>query len=148
MSTAVHQLSTGIWSHLTYFWIQISMPRCDYIFYFWSTKIVLLTITHTTWWKRRTIHWSFVGVQISDFGLAVSSGNRSKGNLKLSGTLGYVAPEYLLDGMSPFSSSYPSSATYCLHLTLFTAMMSYSYYVQLYSIQGSWQRRAMYMRSE
>uniref|UniRef100_A0ACD5YI54 Uncharacterized protein n=1 Tax=Avena sativa TaxID=4498 RepID=A0ACD5YI54_AVESA len=36
--------------------------------------------------------------KISDFGLAVSSGNRSKGNLKLSGTLGYVAPEYLLDG--------------------------------------------------
>ncbi|KAM0879785.1 hypothetical protein ACQ4PT_034011 [Festuca glaucescens] len=36
--------------------------------------------------------------KISDFGLAVSSGNRTKGNLKLSGTLGYVAPEYLLDG--------------------------------------------------
>uniref|UniRef100_A0A453NH71 Protein kinase domain-containing protein n=1 Tax=Aegilops tauschii subsp. strangulata TaxID=200361 RepID=A0A453NH71_AEGTS len=36
--------------------------------------------------------------KISDFGLAVTSGNRSKGNLKLSGTLGYVAPEYLLDG--------------------------------------------------
>lgn len=36
--------------------------------------------------------------KISDFGLAVASGNHSKGNLKLSGTLGYVAPEYLLDG--------------------------------------------------
>ncbi|KAG8070045.1 hypothetical protein GUJ93_ZPchr0006g42359 [Zizania palustris] len=36
--------------------------------------------------------------KISDFGLAVTSGNHSKGNLKLSGTLGYVAPEYLLDG--------------------------------------------------
>uniref|UniRef100_A0A0D9VD09 Protein kinase domain-containing protein n=1 Tax=Leersia perrieri TaxID=77586 RepID=A0A0D9VD09_9ORYZ len=36
--------------------------------------------------------------EISDFGLAVTSGNHSKGNLKLSGTLGYVAPEYLLDG--------------------------------------------------
>jgi len=36
--------------------------------------------------------------KISDFGLAVISGNHSKGNLKLSGTMGYVAPEYLLDG--------------------------------------------------
>ncbi|KAK3152316.1 hypothetical protein QOZ80_2BG0157270 [Eleusine coracana subsp. coracana] len=36
--------------------------------------------------------------KISDFGLAVTSGNHNKGNLKLSGTLGYVAPEYLLDG--------------------------------------------------
>ncbi|KAL6888409.1 hypothetical protein ACP4OV_009435 [Aristida adscensionis] len=36
--------------------------------------------------------------KISDFGLAVTSGNHSKGNLKLSGTMGYVAPEYLLDG--------------------------------------------------
>ncbi|KAL5207599.1 hypothetical protein ABZP36_032034 [Zizania latifolia] len=36
--------------------------------------------------------------KISDFGLAVTSGNHSKENLKLSGTLGYVAPEYLLDG--------------------------------------------------
>jgi serine/threonine protein kinase len=37
-------------------------------------------------------------MQISDFGLAVTSGNHSKGNIKLSGTMGYVAPEYLLDG--------------------------------------------------
>ncbi|KAG2649003.1 probable receptor-like protein kinase At1g80640 [Panicum virgatum] len=36
--------------------------------------------------------------KISDFGLAVTSGNQSKGNIKLSGTMGYVAPEYLLDG--------------------------------------------------
>ncbi|XP_062218403.1 probable receptor-like protein kinase At1g80640 isoform X2 [Phragmites australis] len=36
--------------------------------------------------------------KISDFGLAVTSGNHSKGNMKLSGTLGYVAPEYLLHG--------------------------------------------------
>ncbi|KAG8058296.1 hypothetical protein GUJ93_ZPchr0002g24033 [Zizania palustris] len=36
--------------------------------------------------------------KISDFGLAVTSGNHSKENLNLSGTLGYVAPEYLLDG--------------------------------------------------
>ncbi|RLN07200.1 putative receptor-like protein kinase [Panicum miliaceum] len=36
--------------------------------------------------------------KISDFGLAVTIGNHSKGNIKLSGTMGYVAPEYLLDG--------------------------------------------------
>ncbi|KAK1369935.1 Protein kinase domain-containing protein [Heracleum sosnowskyi] len=35
--------------------------------------------------------------KLSDFGLAVTQGT-NKGNLKLSGTLGYVAPEYLLDG--------------------------------------------------
>jgi serine/threonine protein kinase len=37
-------------------------------------------------------------IQLSDFGLAVTSGIENK-NIKLSGTLGYVAPEYLLDGM-------------------------------------------------
>ncbi|KAL5985476.1 hypothetical protein ACLOJK_027460 [Asimina triloba] len=36
--------------------------------------------------------------QISDFGLAVSVGSQNKTVVKLSGTLGYVAPEYLLDG--------------------------------------------------
>uniref|UniRef100_A0A2N9IGE3 Protein kinase domain-containing protein n=1 Tax=Fagus sylvatica TaxID=28930 RepID=A0A2N9IGE3_FAGSY len=35
--------------------------------------------------------------KLSDFGLAVTSGIENK-NIKLSGTLGYVAPEYLLDG--------------------------------------------------
>ncbi|RZC53925.1 hypothetical protein C5167_012780 [Papaver somniferum] len=34
---------------------------------------------------------------LSDFGLAVASGLQ-KSNIKLSGTLGYVAPEYILDG--------------------------------------------------
>lgn len=37
-------------------------------------------------------------IQISDFGLAVTNGMHGKNNIKLSGTLGYVAPEYLLDG--------------------------------------------------
>ena len=37
--------------------------------------------------------------QLSDFGLAITDGSQSKNNIKLSGTLGYVAPEYLLDGM-------------------------------------------------
>ncbi|RZR90066.1 hypothetical protein BHM03_00017874, partial [Ensete ventricosum] len=36
--------------------------------------------------------------KISDFGLAVIGRNHGKGGLKVSGTLGYVAPEYLLDG--------------------------------------------------
>ncbi|GER27942.1 protein kinase superfamily protein [Striga asiatica] len=36
--------------------------------------------------------------KLSDFGLAVLDGPQNKNNIKLSGTLGYVAPEYLLDG--------------------------------------------------
>lgn len=42
----------------------------------------------TCWW-----------IQLSDFGLAITDGSQNKNNIKLSGTLGYVAPEYLLDGM-------------------------------------------------
>ncbi|VVB08978.1 unnamed protein product [Arabis nemorensis] len=41
---------------------------------------------------------SSFNAKISDFGLAVSVGVHGKNNIKLSGTLGYVAPEYLLDG--------------------------------------------------
>ncbi|KAJ8433755.1 hypothetical protein Cgig2_026576 [Carnegiea gigantea] len=36
--------------------------------------------------------------KLSDFGLAITDAPNSKNNIKLSGTLGYVAPEYLLDG--------------------------------------------------
>ncbi|XP_057959923.1 probable receptor-like protein kinase At1g80640 [Malania oleifera] len=36
--------------------------------------------------------------KLSDFGLAVIDGTQNKNTIKLSGTLGYVAPEYLLDG--------------------------------------------------
>ncbi|XWS70472.1 hypothetical protein CRYUN_Cryun03dG0051200 [Craigia yunnanensis] len=36
--------------------------------------------------------------KLSDFGLAVTDAALNKNNIKLSGTLGYVAPEYLLDG--------------------------------------------------
>ncbi|KAE9586930.1 putative protein kinase RLK-Pelle-RLCK-X family [Lupinus albus] len=36
--------------------------------------------------------------KLSDFGLAIIDGSQSKKSIKLSGTLGYVAPEYLLDG--------------------------------------------------
>ncbi|CAL8133242.1 unnamed protein product [Prunus armeniaca] len=37
--------------------------------------------------------------KLSDFGLAVTAGMKDKDNVKLSGTLDYVAPEYILDGM-------------------------------------------------
>ncbi|OAY36965.1 probable receptor-like protein kinase At1g80640 [Manihot esculenta] len=40
---------------------------------------------------------SHFNAKLSDFGLAVTSGIENK-NIKLSGTLGYVAPEYLLEG--------------------------------------------------
>ncbi|KAK7393062.1 hypothetical protein VNO78_21514 [Psophocarpus tetragonolobus] len=36
--------------------------------------------------------------KLSDFGLAITDGSQSKKNIKLSGTMGYVALEYLLDG--------------------------------------------------
>ncbi|CAL1388006.1 unnamed protein product [Linum trigynum] len=36
--------------------------------------------------------------KLSDFGLAVADTTRNKNKLKLSGTVGYVAPEYMLDG--------------------------------------------------
>lgn len=45
-------------------------------------------------------YFSLVWIKLSDFGLAVTQGTY-KGNIKLSGTLGYVAPEYLLDGRPP-----------------------------------------------
>lgn len=44
-------------------------------------------------------------IQLADFGLAILDGAQNKNNIKLSGTLGYVAPEYLLDGM-PWESFY------------------------------------------
>ncbi|KAG9146875.1 hypothetical protein Leryth_005175 [Lithospermum erythrorhizon] len=36
--------------------------------------------------------------KLSDFGLAITAGNSERGNIKVSGTMGYVAPEYILDG--------------------------------------------------
>lgn len=36
--------------------------------------------------------------KLSNFGLAVADGLQKKNNVNLSGTLGYVAPEYLIDG--------------------------------------------------
>ncbi|KAK9281840.1 hypothetical protein L1049_004746 [Liquidambar formosana] len=40
---------------------------------------------------------SSFSAKLSDFGLAITAGTQNKNNIKLSGTLGYVAPEYLLD---------------------------------------------------
>ncbi|KAG9153595.1 hypothetical protein Leryth_008532, partial [Lithospermum erythrorhizon] len=41
---------------------------------------------------------SNLNAKLSDFGLAIQDGLQNRNNIKLSGTLGYVAPEYLLDG--------------------------------------------------
>lgn len=41
----------------------------------------------------------FAPIQLSNFGLAVTSGIESKDNIELSRSQGYVAPEYILDGM-------------------------------------------------
>jgi serine/threonine protein kinase len=82
-------------------------------------------------------------VQISDFGLAVTSGNLDKGSMELSGTLGYVAPEYLLDGTS-FFSSHP------IHISIDKTFVNNKFrfhYVAIYKwcrFQGSSLRRAMY----
>ncbi|KAK4280322.1 hypothetical protein QN277_011960 [Acacia crassicarpa] len=39
--------------------------------------------------------------KLYDFGLAIADGSQDKNDIKISGTLGYVAPEYLLDGVWP-----------------------------------------------
>ncbi|KAF3631456.1 putative gibberellin 2-beta-dioxygenase 8-like [Capsicum annuum] len=49
---------------------------------------------------------SFYFDQLSDFGLAVAGWNLSKSNVKISGTLGYVALEYLLDGDMDYCDQY------------------------------------------
>ncbi|XAR69419.1 Non-specific serine/threonine protein kinase [Bertholletia excelsa] len=41
---------------------------------------------------------SYFNAKLSDFGLAIADGTQKKNSVKLSGTVGYVAPEYLLDG--------------------------------------------------
>ncbi|CAN1287875.1 Probable receptor-like protein kinase At1g80640 [Linum perenne] len=43
-------------------------------------------------------HAKIFCIQLSDFGLAVADSTHNKNKLKLSGTVGYVAPEYMLDG--------------------------------------------------
>lgn len=51
--------------------------------------------------NRLFLFLSFYVIQLSDFGLAVTAGTQNR-NVKLSGTLGYVAPEYLLEGKPTF----------------------------------------------
>ncbi|KAJ6732263.1 hypothetical protein OIU79_003400 [Salix purpurea] len=45
--------------------------------------------------------------KLSDFGLAVADSSYNKNKLKLSGTVGYVAPEYMLDGRRPVEKLTP-----------------------------------------
>ncbi|KAJ6414628.1 hypothetical protein OIU84_003597 [Salix udensis] len=66
----------------------------------WSLESQLHGPTHgsaLTWNLRMKIAVDVASAKLSDFGLAVTSGIQNK-YIKLSGTLGYVAPEYLLDG--------------------------------------------------
>ena len=61
----------------------------------------------------------FALIQLSDFGLAITSGTQNKNNLKLSGTVGYVAPEYLLDGMPKLFLLISATSIRVLFLFLF-----------------------------
>lgn len=70
-------------------------------------------------------------LQISDFGLAVTSGNIDKGSMNLSGTLGYVAPEYLLDGVA--SLSFSSLNTFVCHRWLDDQQGNSTSIMQLFS---------------
>lgn len=60
---------------------------------------LLFSLTYTEGWVHLFL-MIFALIQLSDFGLAITSGTQNKNNLKLSGTVGYVAPEYLLDGIT------------------------------------------------
>ncbi|KAF8769564.1 hypothetical protein HU200_006408 [Digitaria exilis] len=66
--------------------------------------------------EDRASTWPRFHAKISDFGLAVTSGNIDKGSMNLSGTLGYVAPEYLLDGGVSLFSPVPFTFVCCRRL--------------------------------
>ncbi|TMX05857.1 hypothetical protein EJD97_011735 [Solanum chilense] len=56
------------------------------------------TVIHRDLKSSNILLDSNFNAKLSDFGLAVLSGAQNKNNIKLSGTVGYVAPEYMLDG--------------------------------------------------
>lgn len=68
--------------------------------------------------------------KLSDFGLAVMEGANSK-NVKLSGTLGYVAPEYLLDGKLTDKSD-----VYAFGVVLFELLLRRRHFEKLESSQS------------
>lgn len=75
-----------------FFWILNLMPRSDQKSFgifpcLCNLTVYLCVLAFAKFWL----------FQLSDFGLAVSSGMQDK-NIKMSGTLGYVAPEYISYG--------------------------------------------------
>ena len=65
-----------------------------------------ISLSHDVYLRISLYVSGFILIQLSDFGLAVAGGIRSTYNVKLSGTLGYLAPEYLLDGMQKFHKGF------------------------------------------
>ncbi|GAA0173999.1 hypothetical protein LIER_27484 [Lithospermum erythrorhizon] len=56
------------------------------------------TVIHRDLKSSNILLDSNFNAKLSDFGLSITAGNLEKSNIKVSGTLGYVAPEYILDG--------------------------------------------------
>lgn len=74
---------------------------------------------------RLFIFVSFYFIQLSDFGLSVTAGTQSR-NVKISGTLGYVAPEYLLEGMPRFDHLiYDDGFLICWYCFFFKLLFSF-----------------------
>ncbi|KAM0856652.1 hypothetical protein ACQ4PT_048976 [Festuca glaucescens] len=61
---------------------------------------------------------SVYNAKISDFGLAIYGGNHNRDDINPSGTVGYVAPEYLLDGQLTEKSDVYSFGVVLLELLL------------------------------
>ncbi|KAG5586022.1 hypothetical protein H5410_046456 [Solanum commersonii] len=58
----------------------------------------------------------FKNKHLSDFGLAIAGWNLSKSNIKLSGTLAYVAPEYLLHDTTVWLAIFPTKMVLRLNI--------------------------------
>lgn len=90
MNNATHLLFTGTSSHPTYYLMRASMPRYD------SALRGYLSVSFLA-----CFHVAYLDLQVSDFGLAILSSDVLGGRtVELQGTFGYVAPEYLLDGIN------------------------------------------------